>query len=131
MSRVTIGTRRLNKSDDRYSSHHSLAIEDIHSGTGSPPPINPNMAVNSLRQMEKWGRGSLLHAGTKLYCAEHGIQKVTDAFPDGTCLLECACRRVIHKITEDRYREIIQVASTSKIQRNAIIGGHEVIEDGS
>lgn len=129
MSRVTIGTRRLNKSDDRYSSHHSLAIEDIHSGTGSPPPINPEMAVNTLRQMEKWGRRSLLNSAAKLYCAEHGVQKVKDAFPDGTALLECTCRRLIHQITAERYQAVVQVALTSKIVRNPVLGGHTVIRE--
>jgi hypothetical protein len=86
------------------------------------------MAVSALRQMEHWGRQSLLRANTKLYCKTHGIQQVTDAFPDGSALLGCTCRRQIHQITEERYRSIIQIALTSKIQRNAVKGGFEVVQ---
>jgi hypothetical protein len=129
MGRTAIGTRRLNKRDNRYSDTHTRAIETLNSEKGSPPPVNPELAVNTLRQMEKWGRQSLLHAGTKLYCAEHGVRKVKDAFPDGTALLECGCRRAIHQITEERYAEVVQVALSSKIVRSPL-GGHEVISAG-
>jgi hypothetical protein len=128
MSRMTVGRGRVTHAEDKYADTHARAIEDIHQGIGSPPPINGEMAISALRQMENWGRQSLLRANTKLYCKTHGIQKVKDAFPDGSALLECNCRRPIHQITEERYRSIIQIALTSKIQRNAVKGGFEVVQ---
>jgi hypothetical protein len=132
MSKTSVGTRRFSHAENTYADNHSQAIEGLHSGTGSSV-WNPSKVLSALRNLARWqSRRSLLNHRTGLYCPIcQAVQPVIDYKPlANLAVLSCRNDRKIDTMSDTEYAELVSRASGLKIQRNAIIGGHEVIEEG-
>jgi len=54
------------------------------------------------------------------------VQRVKDAYPNRTTLLECGHSRGIHTLTEERYKDLVDQSKGLKVVgRNARVGGYE------
>jgi hypothetical protein len=103
-----------------YADTHALAVTSLYEGRGSGAPSNPTKVVNTLRQLEQWGRPALLHRKTKVMCFQGcGTQQVTDAFPNREVLLACGHSRPVTTMTQREYSELIAREAEAEEQRKA------------
>lgn len=131
MSKTTVGTRRLNKSDDRYSSHHSLAIEDIHHQGKGNSVWNPEKILSAIRNLARWQSiRTLLHHRTKLWCEVcQAVQPVIDYKPlANVAVLNCRHDRSISTMSEPEYSDLVRRAKGLQIVRNPVLGGYTITE---
>jgi hypothetical protein len=120
------------KNHNTYAGHHALAVESIYEGRGSGVSQCPTKTLESLRSLAKWNRNALLTRNTRLYCQEHGLQSVHDAFPGQTgsvARLACGCERPVSLISGDDYIALVNRAAKIKIVRKGVSGGVAVVED--
>jgi hypothetical protein len=111
---------------------HALAITAMYQGKGSGRALwHPETIVNTLRQLERWTRRALLNRRTRLQCFEcQSVQRVKDAYPNRTALLECGHSRGVHTLTEERYKDLVDQSRGLKVTgRNARVGGYEKVEE--
>ncbi len=75
-----------------------------------------------VRRTQNVSRLRLLRSDARLHCHEHGMQAVTDAYPNKEVLLACGCRRLAHIRTRSEVTAFEEATKEAQRRRRVNVG---------
>lgn len=84
--------------------------------------MNPSTYEFVKRTLKNVSRLGLLRSNARLRCHEHGMQAVTDAYPNKEVLLACGCRRLAHLRSHSEITAFTKAEMEAQRRRRVNVG---------